>query len=179
MLNSPSQCKYVLRKWVKSRIKNQDSIEFKPYVPVKNTYVPHSLEEDINWSEFCRYPNLTFSHISLMERNLDKLCWTSLSANLSPLVMPLLEKNLDKVCWRALSWNRCPAVIHILETNLDNVDWDELRWNPVIFIDEYEIECREYFKKSVAEELCKLVFHPQNLWKMKSLGFESDSDSEV
>jgi hypothetical protein len=180
MLKSPSQCKYVLRDWVRKHFENNaDKIVHVPYVPVHNSYVPPKVvTEDMDWNSFCRYPNLTNTHISFMEKNLEKVCWESLSANLSPFVMPLLERNLDKVSWRALSWNRCPAVVHILEKNMDKLDWEEIRWNPVIFIDEYEIKCREYFNKVVTEELCKVIFHPQNLRKMKDLGFGFDSDSD-
>jgi len=48
--------------------------------------------------------------------------------------------------------------------------------NTNIFVDEYEIACRAYFKQYVTEDIMKVVFHPRNLHKMKDLGFEEEEE---
>jgi hypothetical protein len=50
--------------------------------------------------------------------------------------------------------------------------------NPYIFIDEYEEECREYFRKEITEGIMMNVFHPKNLHKLYELGFEDLSNDD-
>jgi hypothetical protein len=67
--------------------------------------------------------------MSLLERNLDKIDWSRLSAN--PNAMHLLEQNPDKIDWHKLSGN--PSAIHLLEKSQDKIDWVSLSSNPSIF----------------------------------------------
>ena len=109
----------------------------------------------------------------LLEKNLEKVVWSCLSTN--PNAIPILEKNLDKVDWWSLSRNE--NAIHLLENNLDKVSRSKLSENPNIFVDEYEIACRDYFKQYVTEEFTRLMFHPKNIDKFKDWGFE-DADED-
>jgi hypothetical protein len=63
-----------------------------------------------------------------------------------------------------------------LEKNLDKVDWKWLSTNPNIFVDEYEIACRDYFKQYVTEEFTRFMFHPKNIDKFKDWGFEEEDE---
>jgi hypothetical protein len=66
-----------------------------------------------------------------------------------------------------------------LEKNLDKADVKRLLINPNIFVNEYEIACRDYFKQYVTEEFTRLMFHPKNIDKFKDWGFEeADEDDE-
>jgi hypothetical protein len=115
---------------------------------------------------------------------LNKVNWYNLSGN--PNAIPILENNLNKFGGNILLDNPeilvNPKAIHIVMKNLDKFPvvydrfWDVLLTSPNIFIDDYEIACRNYFKQYVAEEIMKNVFHPRNLHRMKDLGFEEDDD---
>jgi hypothetical protein len=48
--------------------------------------------------------------------------------------------------------------------------------NPNIFVDEYKIACRDYFKQYVSEELTRLMFHPNNMKKFQGWGFEEEEE---
>jgi hypothetical protein len=104
-----------------------------------------------------------------------KVDWWGLSMNTNAI--HLLEKNLDEVDWRALSTN--PNAIPILEKNLNRVSCEYLLFNPNIFLDEYEIACRDYFKKYVTEELIVLMFHPNNIVKFNGWGFNEEDGINV
>ena len=56
---------------------------------------------------------------SILENNLDKIHWYSLSRNTNAI--SILEKNLDKVDWNPLCYNI--NSISVLEKNLDKVSW--------------------------------------------------------
>ena len=76
--------------------------------------------------------------IPILEKNLDKINWISLSGN--PNAIHILEKNLDKINWSTLATN--PNAIPILEKNTDKkdkkrfwLDWDNLqKYNFILFI---------------------------------------------
>jgi hypothetical protein len=55
---------------------------------------------------------------------------------------------------------------------LDKVVLYQKLVNPTIFVDEYEIACRNYFNQYVTEEFIRLMFHPNNMKKFKGWGFE-------
>ena len=98
----------------------------------------------------------------------DKVKWDTLSSN--PNAIHIIEKNLDKVDWDELSSN--PNAIHILEKNLDKVDWCELSYNPNIFEYDYkEIKNTLYSDNGFVEELMANRFHPSNMSKWYSWGF--------
>jgi hypothetical protein len=122
----------------------------------------------VDWN----YLSENLNAIPILEKNLDKVDWCGISSN--PNAIPILEKNLDKVYWHCLSSN--PNAIHILEKNFDKADVEKLLRNPNIFMDEYEIDCRDYFKQYVTEELTRLMFHPKNIDKFKDWGFEEDDE---
>ena len=101
--------------------------------------------------------------------SIEKLDWDSLSRN--PNAIYILEKNLDKVDWHWLSEN--PNAIHILENNLDKVNWYWLSYNPNIFEYDYkEIKNTLYDSNGFIEELIANRFHPSNMSKWHSWGFD-------
>ena len=128
----------------------------------------HILENNldkVDWDMLSSNPNA----IHIIENNLDKVDWYALSMNTNAI--HILEKNLDKVKWNWLSRN--PNAIHILENNLDKVDWDLLSRNPNIFEYDYkEIKDTMYAKDGFVEELMINRFHPNNMSKWHSWGFD-------
>jgi hypothetical protein len=82
---------------------------------------------------------------------------------LNPAAIHLLK--LEDINWRWLSGN--PAAIHLLESNQDKIDWNNLSANPSIFEYDYESMTRPFF-----EELMQNRFHPDNLDKFESWGYE-------
>jgi hypothetical protein len=91
--------------------------------------------------------------------------WSQLSDNSSAI--HILEKNLDKIDWRRLSEN--PAAIHLLEANRDKIDWEYLSSNPEILEYDYE-KMKE--TRPFTEELMANRFHPDNLDRFESWGYE-------
>ena len=121
--------------------------------------------EKLNWKMLSLNPNA----IHIIENNLDKVDWDWLSRN--PNAIHILEKNLDKVNWYWLSRN--PNAIHIIENNLDKVDWEWLSYNPNIFEYDYkEIKNTLYDSNGFVEELIANRFHPNNMSKWHSWGFD-------
>ena len=104
--------------------------------------------------------------ISILEKNIDQINWYNLSRN--PNAIHLLEQNMDKIEWECLSEN--PNAIHLLENNIDKIDWSYLSLNPSIF--EYNYEAMRNRMKLIAEELIANRFHPKNMDKFVSCGFE-------
>ena len=92
--------------------------------------------DNLDWEGLSRNPNA----IQLLEKNLDKVYWSQLSANPNPNAIHILEQNLDKMttvsCWAWLSSN--PNAIRLLEKNLDKVNWASLSYNPNIFTYDYK-----------------------------------------
>ena len=82
-----------------------------------------------------------------------------------------MEANQDKIHWKWLSSN--PAAIHILEANPDKIDWYNLSQNPAIFEYDYEAMKDRMYNSGLFEELMKNRFHPKNISKFESWGYES------
>ena len=128
-------------------------------------------KDKIDW----RYLSLNPNAIDLLKANPDKIIWWYLSLN--PNAIDLLKANQDKIDWHCLSQNR--NAINLLKANQDKIIWPCLSGNPNIFTYDYE-KMREnclLFK----EDLMKERFHPRNLYKFSSWGFEGieeDGDDE-
>ena len=122
----------------------------------------------INWSELSSNPNA----IHLLENNMDKIKWRALSENQNSI--HLLENNMDKINWHRLSAN--PNAIHLLEKNIDKIDWIVLSTNPSIF--EYDYGAMRNRMNLFKEELVSKQFHPRNMGKFVSWGFEEFEDLE-
>jgi len=112
----------------------------------------------------------------MLEKNKEKIDWYKLSRNEGAI--DILERNLEKVHWWALSSNT--EASSILEKNMDKINWYVfIEWNSdMMFVDEYEEKSREYFRKYVTEELMAKMFHPRNLRKFSSWGYEEFDDME-
>ena len=80
----------------------------------------------------------------------------------------ILEKNLEKINWTTLSSNI--NAISILEKNQDKIDWKILSGNPNIFCCDYDY----YKKRMDIhrEELMMKVFHPRRLCYYLELGYD-------
>ena len=94
---------------------------------------------------------------------MDRVDWCALSKN--PAAIHLLEANQDKIEWFLISDNS--AAIHLLEANQDKLDWYWLSCNPSIFEYDYTSMVRPF-----TEELMENRFHPDNLDKFESWGYE-------
>ena len=103
---------------------------------------------------------------------IEKIDWYALSAN--PNAIHLLEKNMDKINWDLLSAN--PNAIHLLEKNMDKIDWWSLSSNPSIF--EYDWVAMRNRMNLFKEELVAKQFHPKNITKFVSWGFDEFDDLE-
>ena len=89
-------------------------------------------EIDINLINFkLLSSNPCISAINLLSKNLDKVCWSRLSAN--PNAIELLKENQDKIDWFILSSN--PNAIDILKENLDIID--ESNFSVNLFFEKY------------------------------------------
>jgi len=74
--------------------------------------------------------------------------------------------------------NPNPKAIYILKNNQNKINSFELVKNPNIFVDEYKEACQEHFRKDVTEELIAKAFHPKNLSKLSSWGYEEFDDMD-
>ena len=61
----------------------------------------------------------------------DKINWSYLSKNVEAI--SLLKRNMDKICWINFCSNTNPEIIHILEENQHRIVWYKLSENPIIF----------------------------------------------
>ena len=103
---------------------------------------------------------------------IEKLSWNYLSAN--PNAIHILEQNIDKIDWFRISLN--PNAIHLLEQNMDKIVWSYLSRNPSIF--EYDWVAMRNRMDLFKEELVAKQFHPKNIDKFVSWGFEEFEDLE-
>jgi len=86
----------------------------------------------------------------------------------------------DKIDWDELCHNpnAIPLIAKYWDSIQDRINWDGLSINPDIFIDEYEIACRQYFKKEVWKELMEVVWHPRNADKFDDWLGEREYDDD-
>ena len=124
--------------------------------------------EKLDWVKLSANPNA----IHLLEQNLDKIDWPHLSTN--PNAINLLEQNLHKINWNWLSVNS--NAIPMLEQNKDKIDWYVLSSNPSIFV--YDWVAMRNRLGLFKEELVAKQFHPKNIDKFVSWGFEEFEDLE-
>ena len=103
---------------------------------------------------------------------IQKLSYLWLSAN--PNAIHLLEQNICQINWYWLSKN--PNAIHLLEKNMDKIRWHMLSTNPFIF--EYDWVAMRNRMNLFKEELVAKQFHPRNMAKFVSWGFEEFDDLE-
>ena len=82
--------------------------------------------------------------------------------------------SIDKLNCCRLSEN--PNAIHLLEQNTDKIVWCQLLINPFIF--EYDYEAMRNRLGLFKEELVAKQFHPKNMAKFVSWGFEEFEDLE-
>ena len=137
----------------------------------ENQNAIHLLEQNvdkIDWFYLSWNPNA----IRLLEKNIDEIDWYNLSKN--PNAIHLLEKYPDKIDWNWLSENQ--NAIHLLEQNMDKIDWINISQNPSIF-EYYWVAMRNRIN-IFKEELVAKQFHPRNMAKFVSWGFEEFEDLE-
>ena len=81
---------------------------------------------------------------------------------------------IEKLNWAELSFN--PNAMHLLEKYPEKIHWVGLSLNPSIFQDAYHKASKQYFHRYVFEELVSVVFHPKNISKFPSWGFDENED---
>ena len=116
--------------------------------------------------------------IHILEKNLNKVDWSSLSEN--PNAIPILEKNLNKVDWKYLSRN--PNAIPILERNLDKVNLYCLSINPNAHQILSSLDYNKMIEntKSLCNELVEKIFHPARLERIcKMYNIEMEEYIEI
>ena len=126
--------------------------------------------DKVDWCELSE--NTSPKAIQLLKENPDKINWFKLSCNPCPEAIQLLRENPDKISWWCLSMNPCPEALKLLRENVDKIDWGWLSLNPGIWMDTYKVAQREYFRKTIAEELMAMVWHPKNISRFEELGIE-------
>jgi hypothetical protein len=141
------------------------------------------LEQNVDkiddWFELSENP----SAIYLLEQNLDKIDWYQLSKN--PNAIHLLEQHQDKINWYNLSKN--PGAIHLIKKGFEenkipknNIKywWNSLLLNPSIFTCTYDYDKIRAHCLVFKEGIIKNRFHPRNIHKFTSWGYEDFSDLE-
>ena len=122
---------------------------------------------DINKIEW-DYLSLNENAIELLKENQDKIYWNFLSLNIN--VIELLKENQNKINWDILSSNS--SAMSLLKENQDKINWYNFSKNPNIFVYDYK-KMKENIKNSgIVEELMAFIFHPKNMKKWESWGFE-------
>ena len=124
--------------------------------------------DKIGWEDL----STNLGAIQLLENNPENINWYMLSIN--PNAVHLLEQNIDKINWFYLS--KISKAIHILEKNINKIIYFELSSNPSIF--EYDYEAMRNRINLFKEELVAKQFHPKNMDKFVSWGFDEFEDLE-
>ena len=102
----------------------------------------------------------------MLEKFPEKIVWNKLSEN--PAARHILEANLDKISW----FNACknPSLIHLLDENHGRIEWFVIPNNPAIF--EYDYKGMKEKTSVFTEELMANRFHPKNVDRFESWGYE-------
>ena len=149
--------------------KNEECVDNKFDFIIDPLFEPR-INKDMAFSVLCGNPNAI--HF-ILRTNPYKINWLKLSKNPCPEAIQLLRANPDKISWDRLSFNPCSEVIQLLRENQDKIDWFVLSWNPGIWMDTYKVAQREYFRKTITEELMSIVWHPKNIYRFEELGIEN------
>ena len=111
--------------------------------------------------------------IDLLEKNIDKIDWYSLSSNSNAI--HILEKYPNEIIWNELCRNT--SAMNLLKNNQDKINWFILSTNPSIF----EIDYSFFEKKTdiFREELIKNRMHPSRIIKYLNEGFDIEEVTEL
>jgi hypothetical protein len=126
---------------------------------------------EINWKGLSLNP----SAFPLLEKNMDKINWDSLSFNPNPNAIRLLEKNVDKVNWFWLSKNT--GAISIIEKHMDKVNYVTLSMNSaaIHLLCKLDYNFMKENMREMSEELAAVIFHPKRLLRIcERFGIEFD-----
>ena len=125
-------------------------------------------QDEIAWCRLCE--NRNNNAIKILEQNLDKIIWHILSQNSCDAAVDLLYKNQDRIHWGWLCGNKNNRIIKLLEQNQNKIEWIIMSGNPNIFTYDY---CRmKKIRSKLTKELMETMFHPRNIRKWKSWGFD-------
>ena len=122
----------------------------------------------------------------MFENNHDKIAYHHLSRNPAEWARKILEKNPKRIDYKIhydwLSRNHSAWALDMMENIMKiqpwKIHWFHLSSNPYIFTYDYEF-LRKRMRYTIAEELIQNRFHPRNVHKFASWGFEIfDFDSE-
>ena len=126
----------------------------------------------IDWPSLCMNKNPRA--IKIIEKNLHKLdskCWSLLSINQNAI--HILENNVEKVNWDALLYNQNAGHLLDQRQNIETIDWETFSANPAMFEVDYNY-LKQRMKNTFAEELIANRFHPKNMDKWFSWGFDEN-----
>ena len=118
----------------------------------------------------------------ILEKNPKRIDYKMLCLNPAEWAKNILEKNPDKIHYDWLSRNHSAWALDMMENIMKiqpwKIHWFHLSSNPYIFTSDYEF-LRKRMRYTIAEELIQNRFHPRNVHKFASWGFEIfDFDSE-
>ena len=97
--------------------------------------------------------------------------WKQISSNPSAKAISIIESNLDKINWCSLSSN--PSALHILEQNKSKINADKLTQNPAIYVYNYEKIAKTMAESDFFKQLMENRFHPKNYDKFEDWGFDA------
>ena len=129
-------------------------------------------KDKLNWSYLSSNP----CAIQLLKEYPLQIDLSRLSRNPCAEAIALLKEYPLKIDWSQLSLNPTAEALALLKENPLKIYWIQLSYNPSIFTYDYE-KMREnclLFK----EDLMKERFHPRNLYKFSSWGFNGGIDEE-
>lgn len=111
----------------------------------------------------------------ILEKNSNRIDYKMLSINPAIWAKEILEKNPEKIEYDWLSSNHSEWAVDMMEQNMKKqpwkIHWFHLSSNPHIFTYDYEF-LRKRMRHTFAEELMQNRFHPRNIHKFASWGFE-------
>lgn len=102
----------------------------------------------------------------------DNIHWYILCSNPAEWVLQIIEKNWDKINWHSLSQNTSEWAMKMLEKNEKNISWLYFSANPSIFVLDYSF-LEKRMENTFEQELIAERFHPKNIPKFKSWGYDS------
>ena len=183
--------------------KNMDKIDWLQLSRNSSSWAIALLEqhpEEIRWKQLCSnkneltrrlletYPeNICWKPLSMnesswaigfLELHPDQIDWAYLSGNSHPRALALLEKYPHKIDWGRLCMNTHPRAVALLEKHPHEILWTLFSGNPQLFAwnEEYDYEAMKQHKQPLHQELIQAMFHPKNLSKFESWGFECGFD---
>lgn len=134
--------------------------------------------DKIDWYELCSNSSPLVGQI--LEQHYEKISWDSLSSNSNPWAIDFLEQHMDKINWFMVAENTHPRAMELLERNIPNIPYFDIYYSSLsenieifTYNTEYNYDEMKENKRNLHEDLIQTMFHPRNIAKFESWGFET------